>query len=110
MERQGHPNREGISTEKTAMTEKQIRARLAQLEQELADEKAKNERAQQTIADLAQAAAWGSHPQPVTITSPPCPEPIQLPWAITAYMAAFPPAPTITYSTFTVPPANPSKG
>ena len=58
MERQGHPNREGISTEKTAMTEKQIRARLAQLEQELADEKAKNERAQQTIADLAQAAAF----------------------------------------------------
>jgi hypothetical protein len=79
------------------MTEKEIRKRLAQLEQELIDEKAKNERAQQTIADLAQAAAWGSHPQPV-------------PWAITAYMAAFPPAPTVTHSTFTVPPANPSKG
>ena len=81
------------------MTEKQIRERLAQLEKELADEKAKNERAQQTIADLAQAAAWGSHPQPVTITSPPCPkpmQPIQLPWAIVAYMASFPP--DITYS------------
>ena len=61
------------------MTEKQIRERLQQLEKELADEKAKNERAQQTIADLAQAAA-------------------------------FPPAPTFTYSTFTVPPANPPKG
>ena len=76
------------------MTEKQVRERLAQLEKELADEKAKNEQARQTIADLAQAAARGSHPRPVTITSPPCPEPvqpIQLPWAIVAYMAAFPP-------------------
>ena len=78
------------------MTEKKIRERLAQLEQELADEKAKNERAQQTIADLAQAAAWNSYPQPVN------PEP--LPWAVTYYACSFPAPgapvlpPTITYS------------
>jgi hypothetical protein len=79
------------------LTEKQVRARLAQLEQELADEKTKNERAQQTIADLAQAAAWDSRPHPVTFPAdqPPPVQPIQLPWAITAYMAAFPPS--ITY-------------
>ena len=74
------------------MTEKTIRARLAQLEQEL-------ERAQQTIADLAKAlppalpSAW---PWP---TPAPCPQPVEpmrLPWAITAYMASFPP--DITYS------------
>lgn len=109
MERQGHPNREGISTEKTAMTEKQIRARLAQLEQELADEKAKNERAQQTIADLAQAAAWNSCPPPAWPFPgvPPYPQPVNpepLPWAVTYYACSFPAPgapvlpPTITYS------------
>ena len=100
------------------MTEKQIRARLAQLEQELADEKAKNERAQQTIADLAQAAAWGSLPQPEFTpppTVPPPVEPIQLPWAITYYACAFPsldgpppPPPTITWTSTA--PLYPPKG
>ena len=88
------------------MTEKQVRERLAQLEKELADEKAKNERAQQTIADLAQAAAWNSCPQPVN------PEP--LPWAVTYYACSFPAPgapvlpPTITYSGTL--PANSPKG
>ena len=95
------------------MTEKQVRARLAQLEQELADEKAKNERAQQTIADLAQAAAW-DRPSPAWPFPgvAPCPQPVNpdpIPWAVTYYACSFPSSgtampPIITYSTFTAPP------
>ena len=90
------------------MTEKQVRERLAQLEKELADEKAKNEQARQTIADLAKAAALGG---PVAVPWPwPGPTPPELqPFAplappFMAYAIAFADKagpinpPTITYS------------
>jgi len=89
------------------MTEKQVRERLAQLEQELADEKAKNERAQQTIADLARGIGQSPPPAWPWPTPAPWPQPVNpdpIPWAIMYYACSFPAPgdivhpPTITYS------------
>jgi hypothetical protein len=75
------------------MKESEIRRRLAEVEKQLDDERAKNERAQQTIADLAKAVAAGTFPlgQPWDIAAPaiPAPEPSRVPGGVYAYATPF---------------------
>lgn len=74
------------------MKESDIRKRLAEITKQLDEEKAKNERAQQTIADLAKAAARGGTcipcqcpaPAPLPVVNPP-----RMPPGVYAYMTPF---------------------
>jgi hypothetical protein len=75
------------------MKESKIRRLLAEALKQLDDEKAKNERAQQTIADLAKAVAAGTLPlgQPWDIAVPdmPAPKPSCVPGGVYAYATPF---------------------
>ena len=76
------------------MKESEIRRRLAEVEKQLAEEKAARERAEQTIADLAKAAADRTappHPCPVPCPVPPCPSPtpLRIPPGVYAYAGPF---------------------
>jgi hypothetical protein len=75
------------------MKESEIRRHLAEVQKQLDEERAKNERAQQTIADLAKAAAAGALPlgQPC-----PCVPPAPMP---TPNPAHFPPYIPYAYAT-----------